>query len=86
MFPCVWLTALHKYLEMADNQYENDHSFETMSKKRQIPMHQIEFAQPHRKRMKCMRMQKIQEKRRKREEQDSFHIRETALKRHCLNI
>jgi len=64
---------------------EEQDSFHTKSNKRQSPVQEIEFAQPHTKRMKYMRVQKIQEKKRKREEQDSFHMRETALKRHCLN-
>ena len=65
MFSCVSLTALHKYLDMPENLYENDHSFHTKSNKTQNPIHQTEFAQPHTKRMRYMRVQKIHEKKKK---------------------
>jgi len=44
---------------------EEQDSFHTKSNKRQSPVQEIEFAQPHTKRMKYMRVQKIQEKKKK---------------------
>ena len=71
---------------MTDKLYGNDHICHTNCNKRQYPIEEIQSEQTHAKRMKSMRIQKIQEKKRKREEHNTFRDLETAVKRHCLNI
>jgi hypothetical protein len=50
------------------------------SKKRENPSREIEYMQPDTKKMRQIRMEKIREKKRKREEQNT----ELSLKQHCL--